>query len=127
MTRPNAPRSGADGECVARASDRAHNLSEPWEAEALALVIALQEAGHVSVEEWSSALGNGVEKIEAADEADATSSSSRHVLATLESLVFKKGLVARAELRERRQQWEQAYRMTPHGQPVRLRVSDGPS
>lgn len=48
-------------------------LTEPWQAEALALSVALQEAGHISPAEWSDTLGDEIEKARAAgDPADGT-------------------------------------------------------
>ncbi len=44
-----------------------------------------------------------------------------HWLAALENLVTAKGLTDVAALFERREAWADAYRHTPHGQPVQLR------
>lgn len=95
-------------------------FTEPWQAEAFALSIALQETGHVTPAEWSATLHDVIEKARAAgDPADGTT-YYRHVVATLERLVAEKGLLAAAALDRRRLDWEEAYRRTPHGQPVVL-------
>jgi nitrile hydratase accessory protein len=95
-------------------------FTEPWQAEALALSIALQEAGHVTPAEWSETLHDEIEKARAAgDPADGTT-YYKHVVAALERLVAEKDLLATAALGERRHEWEAAYRRTPHGQPVVL-------
>jgi nitrile hydratase accessory protein len=95
-------------------------LTEPWQAEALALSIALQETRLITPADWSEALGSEIEKARAAgDPADGTTYYS-HVVAALERLVATKGLLAREALERRRQDWEEAYRRTPHGQPVNL-------
>lgn len=95
-------------------------LAEPWQAEALALSIALQETGHVTPTEWSDTLSDEIEKARAAgDSADGTT-YYKHVIAALERLVAEKGLVAAAALDQRHHDWEDAYRHTPHGQPVVL-------
>jgi len=95
-------------------------FTEPWQAEALALSIALQETGHVTPADWSEALGSEIEKARAAgDPADGTTYYS-HVVAALERLVATKGLLAIEDLERRRQDWEEAYRRTPHGQPIIL-------
>ena len=44
-----------------------------------------------------------------------------HWLAALERLVEDKRLAYASELLERRQAWTEAYKRTPHGEPVRLR------
>lgn len=95
-------------------------LAEPWQVEALALSIALQEAGLISAVEWSEALSAEIEKARAAgDPADGTTYYS-HVVATLERLVDRKGLLSMDLLANRKRDWEMAYRRTPHGQPVHL-------
>jgi nitrile hydratase accessory protein len=95
-------------------------FTEPWQAEALALSIALQETGHITPTEWSQTLRDEIEKAHASgDPADGTT-YYRHVVAALERLVAKKCLIASEALDLRRLDWEEAYRRTPHGQPVVL-------
>ena len=99
------------------------NLSEPWHLEALALSIALQEAGLISAAEWADTLGTEIERARAAgDPADGTTYYS-HVVSALERLVTEKGLLPANLLASRKRDWENAYRRTPHGQPVRLDTS----
>lgn len=95
-------------------------FTEPWQAEAFALSIALQELGHVTPAEWSGTLGDEIEKARAAGDPVDGTTYYRHVIATLERLMVEKGLLAAAALDERRHDWEEAYRRTPHGQPVVL-------
>ncbi len=94
-------------------------FTEPWQAEALALSIALQEAGHVTPTEWSDALSGEIKKAGASDPADAAA-YYHHVVAVLERLVADKGLLGSAVLDQRRRDWEEAFRRTPHGEPVVL-------
>lgn len=104
-------------------------FAEPWQAEALALSIALQESGRITPAEWSDTLGDEIEKARAAgDPADGTTYYT-HVVAALETLVARKGLLAVSALDRRRHEWENAYRRTPHGEPVVLpdQVSAPPS
>ena len=103
-----------------QAIDEHQSLSEPWEAEAMALSIALQEAGYFTAREWSAALGSKPNPAKAGGETDDDTSFSELLLAALEGLACDKGLVDREALRERRRDWENAYRTTPHGKPVRL-------
>jgi hypothetical protein len=44
-----------------------------------------------------------------------------HWLTALERLVTRKGLTDTAALTARKEAWADAYRQTPHGQPVVLR------
>jgi nitrile hydratase accessory protein len=95
-------------------------FAEPWQAEALALSIALQETGHVTRTEWSDTLSDEIEKaLAAGDRADGRTYYN-HVVAALERLVEEKGLLAAAALERRRHDWEEAYRRTPHSEPVVL-------
>lgn len=99
-------------------------LAEPWQAEALALSIALQETGHITPAEWSETLGAEIEAARAAgDPADGTT-YYRHVVAALERLVGEKGLLPTGALATRKHAWEDAYRRTPHGRPVVLDTPD---
>jgi nitrile hydratase accessory protein len=95
-------------------------LTEPWQVEAFALSIALQEAGHVTPSEWSDALSDEIEKVRAAGGPTDGTTYFLHVVAALERLVAGKGLLGAAALDARRYDWEDAYRRTPHGQPVVL-------
>lgn len=95
-------------------------FAEPWQAEALALSIALQESSLLSPAEWSNTLGEEIEKARATgDPADGTT-YYKHVVAALERLVAEKGLLTTAAIDQRRHDWEEAYRHTPHGRPVVL-------
>lgn len=97
-------------------------FSEPWEAQALAMAVRLREAGHFTAEEWAETLGAEIRRAGAAGDSDDGSTYYRHVLAALERLVREKGLVAENILAGRKDAWAEAYRSTPHGQPVVLTV-----
>ena len=88
---PSLPR-GEDGPVFA----------EPWQAQAFALAEELQSAAD---------RGNP----------DDGSHYYEHWLAALERLVTSKGLADRAALASRKEEWADAYRHTPHGQPVVLK------
>jgi hypothetical protein len=45
-----------------------------------------------------------------------------HWLSALEKLVAAKGLADEAAIQVRKEEWAEAYRHTPHGQPVELHV-----
>jgi nitrile hydratase accessory protein len=96
------------------------DFNEPWEAEALALAMSLQDTGQFTAAEWSEALGAEIRAAQTSGDPDDGTTYYRHVLAALERLVREKGLASRGALLQRRQDWEAAYRVTPHGQPVTL-------
>ena len=70
------------------------------------------------------------EEIKAADAADAKAGRTpddgtryyEHWLSALEKLVAAKRLAEEAAIQVRKDEWAEAYRHTPHGQPVELRV-----
>ena len=96
-------------------------FAEPWEAQALALAIALQQAGCFSASEWAEALGTAIRRAQAAGDPDDGSTYYHHVLAALEQLVQEKNIASTDLLAARKAAWIAAYERTPHGKPVELR------
>jgi nitrile hydratase accessory protein len=86
-------------------------FAAPWEAQAFALAVALQERGLVTPGEWAAALGAEVER-------DPQAPCYRQWLAALEAVVDRKGLADRATLERCRTAGAQAAERTPHGRPV---------
>jgi nitrile hydratase accessory protein len=99
-------------------------FAEPWQAQAFALAVKLSEAGHFTWKEWAAALADELKHAEARGEPDDGSRYYEHWLATLERLVMQKGLTDAHALRERKDEWADAYRHTPHGKPVELGAHD---
>lgn len=95
-------------------------FAEPWQAQAFALAVRLSEQGHFTWTEWSDALGAQLRAAAERGEPDDGSRYYEHWLAALESLVTEKKLTDATKLIERKDAWAQAYRATPHGQPVKL-------
>jgi len=86
---------------------------EPWEAQAFAMAVKLNEAGIFSWSEWAERLGAELK-------AEPERPYYESWLAALESLAETKGLMSAAERRDRVEAWDRAARATPHGQPIRL-------
>ena len=97
-------------------------FAEPWQAQAFALAVKLSEQGHFTWKEWAAALAHELEAAASRGEPDDGSQYYDHWLAALERLVQAKGLVDQAALVERKDAWADAYRHTPHGQPIELRT-----
>jgi nitrile hydratase accessory protein len=95
-------------------------FSEPWQAQAFALAVKLSESGAFTWSEWAEALGTELKAAADRGHPDDGSHYYEHWLAALEHLVTAKGLADRAALDQRRQDWAEAYRHTPHGNPVEL-------
>ena len=93
----------------------------PWQAQAFALAVKLSEQGHFTWKEWAAALADELKAAEQRGEPENGSSYYHHWVAALERLVTEKDLTESLALAERKNAWADAYRHTPHGQPVVLR------
>ena len=92
-------------------------FSEPWQAEAFALTVALHERGLFSWNEWADALSAEVKKPGAAIDG---SDYYRHWLAALEKLLAAKGVAMKPDVDAVAAAWERAAHATPHGKPILL-------
>ena len=93
---------------------------EPWEAQAFAMAVRLNEAGHFTWREWADRLAAEIKAVADRGETDDGSRYYDHWLAALEKLVADKKLITRRELAARKDEWDAAARATPHGQPIEL-------
>lgn len=99
-------------------------FSAPWEAEAFALALALNEQGLFTWTEWAAMLGDEIKKAQAAGDPDTGETYYHHWLNTLERIVAAKGLADAALLVRARGAWQRACARTPHGTPIELRADD---
>jgi nitrile hydratase accessory protein len=111
MSDPLKPLAGVDGEPV---------FAEPWQAQALALADTLVQTGLFSASQWSEALGERLREAASEGAADDQQTYYACVLETLERLITAHSDIDTAAVSVVRTAWEQAYRSTPHGQPVTL-------
>ena len=95
------------------------NFAEPWQAQAFAMAVKLNEQGLFTWSEWAAALGAEIAH-------HPKLSYYECWLAALEELSERKGLLSEAERLARSALWDQAARATPHGQPIELNRS-GPA
>lgn len=95
-------------------------FAEPWQAQAFALAVRLSTEGFFTWTEWAAALSSELKS--AADRGDPDDGSRyyEHWLAALERLATAKGLSNPQEMQARKEAWADAYRHTPHGEPVAL-------
>ena len=88
-------------------------FSEPWEAQAFAMAVQLNEAGHFTWGEWAQMLGAEIA-------ANPEEPYYENWLGALEKLVERKGLMSGPERTARIEAWDRAAHATPHGRPIRL-------
>jgi len=93
---------------------------EPWEAQAFALAVQLQERGLFTWEEWAEALGAEISAAQRRGDADLGDIYYRHWLTALERLVVAKGAASQDGLEDTKEAWDRAAKATPHGQQIVL-------
>jgi nitrile hydratase accessory protein len=97
---------------------------EPWQAQAFAMVVALQERGLFTWPEWAATLGEEIKTAQRAGDPDTGETYYHHWLAALESMVARKGVAERAVLARYHDAWDRAADRTPHGVPIELKPED---
>jgi nitrile hydratase accessory protein len=95
-------------------------FSEPWQAQAFAMTLALHERGLFSWSEWAQALSQAITRAQAAGDPDLGDTYYRHWLDALETLLLAKGLAHANTLHALEHAWEDAAERTPHGQSIEL-------
>jgi nitrile hydratase accessory protein len=97
---------------------------EPWEAEAFALAVSLNERGLFTWKEWAKILGEEIKKAQAAGDPDTGETYYRHWLATLERILSETGIADPIILSRTRDARQRACARTPHGTPIELQPDD---
>lgn len=97
---------------------------EPWEAQAFAMAVALQERGLFSWSEWTAVLGEEIKRAQAMGDPDTGETYYRHWLAAIERIVAEKGITDTTALVHYRDAWDHAADRTPHGTPIELQPED---
>jgi nitrile hydratase accessory protein len=93
---------------------------EPWEAQAFALALELSEQGRFTWAEWVEIFTQEIGAAQKRGDPDLGDSYYRHWLNSLERICAEKGLVGRADMDRRKEEWRRAYHNTPHGKPIEL-------
>jgi nitrile hydratase accessory protein len=100
-------------------------FAEPWQAAAFALAVRLSVRGYFTWKEWAEALSQELKADELSGEPADGYRYYQCWLTALERLVIQKGLSDPASLLECKEAWADAYRHTPHGEPVELPSQSG--
>ena len=96
----------------------------PWQAQAFAMALTLQQRGMFTWTDWAEMLGAARARAAAEGAPDTGESYYRDWLATLERMVTARGLADAAALNRTRDAWDRAAERTPHGTPIELRAED---
>jgi nitrile hydratase accessory protein len=95
-------------------------FAAPWEAQAFALAVHLNERGVFAWPEFGEALSAEIARVRKLGEVDDGRGYYQHWLTALEKLLIGKGLTSAGMLGVLKEQWDRAARETPHGQVVEL-------
>ena len=94
-----------------------HPFVEPWQAQAFAMAVMLNEQGVFSWSEWAEVFSD---VLAAAGLEESPDNYYLNWMAALEKIVSDKGLMAAQDLVSRKAEWDTAAKATPHGQPIML-------
>jgi nitrile hydratase accessory protein len=119
LSAPEQPDSD-DGPPIPREAREEPAFREPWEAQAFALAVALNDRGVFTWAEWVRTLAATIQVAAVRPQDDDGSAYYQYWLKALEQLVAEKGLVAAPTLSTRTEAWRRAARATPHGSPILL-------
>ena len=95
-------------------------FTEPWQAQAFAVVVTLTDQGCFTWKEWTVAFSGVLAESENCGGASDGSDYYFSWVKALERIVFEKGITDLSDLESARLAWETAYKITPHGHPVHL-------
>lgn len=93
-------------------------FEEPWQAQAFAMAVALNEAGVFAWADWAEALGRRRAEAAARGEDDYWACW----LAALEDVVEAEAGIPREAVAETAAAWRRAAEATPHGTPITLEI-----
>lgn len=101
-------------------SDDQPPFEAPWQAQAFAMTVHLNERGVFTWSQWAEALA--AERKRSAESGIADESDQYYMdwLRALEALLSRSGEAAAEDLTTFRDAWVAAYETTPHGHPVHL-------
>ena len=98
-------------------------FNEPWQAQVFALAVSLSEAGLFSWQEWTDELSFTILKAQELGDPDLGSTYYQHLLKTLERMLTSKEILDQTSILQRMKIWEEAYLRTPHGQPIKIKIT----
>lgn len=101
---------------------KARPFDAPWQAQAFALTVHLNERGLFTWSEWAQVLSAELHGGHAAEDGKDYYS---HWLKALETLLAAKGVADAPAVSALADAWQRAAHATPHGKPIRLENDPG--
>ena len=95
-------------------------FTEPWEAHAFAIAVKLSEKGLFKWSDWTNALAEEIKEAKDQGNPDFGNTYYQFWLSALETILLKKNILKKSDLKSMMEQWRRAYLSTPHGNPVKL-------
>lgn len=95
-------------------------FSEPWQAQAFAMTLALYDRGLFTWDQWAQTLSNCIKTAQNTGDADTGTTYYHHWLAALEQITVAARIVSPGQLQARQAGWREAVARTPHGMPIEL-------
>ena len=95
-------------------------FAEPWEAHAFAITVKLSENGLFKWSEWTNTLAEEIKEVKDQGHPDFGNTYYQFWLSALETILLKKNILKKTDLKSMIEQWRHAYLSTPHGNPVKL-------
>lgn len=89
-------------------------FSEPWQAQAFAMAVTMNEKGYFTWSEWAETIAEEI----ASD--PSPQAYYDNWLKALENILHNKRIIDARERRERTNAWHRASLATPHGEPIVL-------
>lgn len=99
-------------------------FSEPWQAQAFAMTLALHDQGFFNWSQWAQTLAESIQSAQKCGDPDVGSTYYQHWLSAIEQMTAAKGLVTEHQLQARRAAWRAAAARTPHGHPIELSLAE---
>ena len=95
-------------------------FEQPWHAEVFALTVHLSEINLFSWSEWTVSLGKQINKVKLRGAINSSDDYYDLWLQALIELISMKGITDAKTILRMQNLWADAYRNTPHGEPVNL-------
>lgn len=99
-------------------------FSEPWQAQAFAMTLALHDRGLFTWDQWATTLSDCIKAAQASGDPDVGHTYYHHWLSALEQITLSAKVFSGQQLQARQEGWRHAVGRTPHGLPIELSESE---